>query len=77
MVPRLTPVRCTTLVRFFEAHGFQQQRQKGSHLSMVRSGTLRPVVIPMHGDVSVTVIMSNLRTANLSRDDLERWLDGQ
>ncbi len=44
---------------------------------MVRPKTLRPVVIPMHGEVSMTVIQSNLRTAGLSRDDLLRWLEKQ
>lgn len=75
MVPSLAPVDCERLARFFEAHGFQRKRQKGSHLSMVRQGTVRPVVIPMHGEVAVMVIMSNLRTAGLSRDDLLDWLN--
>lgn len=74
MVPSLSPVDCEQLARFFESHGFQRKRQKGSHLSMVRPGTLRPVVIPMHGEVTVAVILSNLRTAGLSRDDLLNWL---
>ena len=77
MVPRLTPVDCELLARFFEAHGFIRSRMKGSHLSMVRPKTLRPIVIPMHGEVSLTVIQSNLRTAGLSRDDLVTWLEKQ
>lgn len=77
MVPRLTPVDCRLLVRYFEAHGFTQERQKGSHLSMTKTGILRPVVIPMHSEVAVGVIQSNLRTAGLSRDDLMQWLERQ
>jgi predicted RNA binding protein YcfA (HicA-like mRNA interferase family) len=76
MVPRLTPVDWQDLARFFEAHGFVRSRTKGSHLSMVRPKTLRPVIIPMHGDVTVDVIHSNLRTAGLRRDDLLNWLQG-
>lgn len=77
MVPRLTPVDCELLARFFEAHGFTRSRMKGSHLSMVRPKTLRPVVIPMLGEASMAVIQSNLRTAGLSRDDLLNWLAEQ
>lgn len=44
---------------------------------MVRAGTHRPIVIPMHREVSVGVIQSNLRTANLERDDLIAWLEAQ
>ena len=77
MVPHLSPVDCDTLVRFFEAHGFQRKRMKGSYLSMAKSGALRPVVIPMHSDVAVGVVMSCLRTAGLTREDLLRWLAKQ
>jgi predicted RNA binding protein YcfA (HicA-like mRNA interferase family) len=74
MVPRLTPVDCEQLARFFEHHGFVRHRQKGSHLSMTKPNTPRPVVIPMHGEVTVGVIQSNLRTAGLTREDLLDWL---
>lgn len=75
MAPRLTPVNCEQLARFFEHHGFTRQRQKGSHLSMTRPNTARPIVIPMHSEVTVGVIQSNLRTAGLTREDLLDWLE--
>jgi predicted RNA binding protein YcfA (HicA-like mRNA interferase family) len=74
MVPRLTPVDCRKLVRFFEAHGFVADRQKGSHVSLIRPGIARPVVIPIHSEVAVSVVMNNLRTAGLTRDQLLDWL---
>lgn len=74
MPPRLSPVDWQLLARFFEQHGFTRERIKGSHLSMVRPKTLRPVVIPMHGEVQVQVIMSNLRTAGLTKEVLLTWL---
>jgi predicted RNA binding protein YcfA (HicA-like mRNA interferase family) len=77
MVPRLTPVNCRELVRFFEAHGYTAARQKGSHLSLVKRGAPRPIVIPMHDEVSVTVVLSCLRTAGLGRDALLDWLGKQ
>lgn len=77
MVPRLTPVSCRQLVRFFESHGYTADRQKGSHLSMVKAGSPRPLVIPMHDEVSVGVVMSCLRTAGLAREALLEWLGKQ
>lgn len=76
MPRRLTPVKWHLLVRFFEAHGFERERTKGSHLSMVKPGVLRPLVIQMC-EVSVSNVMSNLRTAGLSRQALLDWLDTQ
>lgn len=77
MVPRLTPVDCRVLVRFFEARGYRCDRQKGSHLSLVKDGIARPIVIPMHDEVTVAVILSNLRTAGIGRDELLAWLGKQ
>ena len=74
MVPKLAPVDCEQFAQFFEHHGFTRRRQKGSHLSLVKPGIARPIVIPMHGEVAVGVMQSNLRTARLSRDDLLNWL---
>jgi hypothetical protein len=44
---------------------------------MVKPGTARPVVIPMHPEVSTGVILSNLRTAGVSRDEFLAWLGKQ
>ena len=77
MVPRLTPVSSRDLVRFFESHGYTAERQKGSHLSLVKARSPRPIVIPMHSEVSVNVIMACLRTANIGRDTLLEWLGKQ
>lgn len=77
MVPRLTPVSCRQFVRFLEAHGYKRERQKGSHLTLVKPGTARPVVVPMHDEVSVGVMMACLRTAGITRAELQTWLGKQ
>lgn len=74
MVPRLTPVDCNVLVRFFESRGYRRDRQKGSHLCLVKDGIARPIVIPMHDEVSVSVMLNNLRTAGIRRDEFLDWL---
>lgn len=67
-MPKITPIEDNKLVKLFKNFGFKVTRQKGSHLSMTRDGVLRPVIIPMHGEVSVTIIQSNLRTAGITRE---------
>jgi len=74
MGAKLTPVDSSRLIHFFEHHGFSRRGQKGSHVSMVKAGISRPLIIPAPGEVTVGVIMSNLRTAGLTRDDLQDWL---
>lgn len=65
---RLSPVDWKTLVCVFSADGFREERQKGSHISMVKDGVARPIVIPKYDEVGLDIIKSNMRTANMSRD---------
>ncbi|MBI4081404.1 MAG: type II toxin-antitoxin system HicA family toxin [Candidatus Lambdaproteobacteria bacterium] len=67
-MPKLTPVEWRTLVRVFEAAGFTADRQRGSHIVMEKPGVARPVVIPAYPQVPTRIILANLRTAGLSRD---------
>jgi predicted RNA binding protein YcfA (HicA-like mRNA interferase family) len=49
--------------------GFSVQRQKGDHLILTKPGVKRPVVIKTSPRlVPVTHILTNLRTAEISRD---------
>jgi len=56
--------------RAFEA--FRFARQQGSHRSYVKTGVLRPVVIPAYDEVPVAIIHNNLKTAGISRDEYFR-----
>lgn len=66
---KITPIHCLRLVKVFELEGFTVMRQKGDHLILTTSGISRPVVIKTSPrDVPVAHIMTNLRTAGISRD---------
>lgn len=71
-MPRITPVHWRTLEKVFLALGFQFARQVGSHRTYTKPGISRPVVIPTRQDVPVSLILSNLKTAGVSR---EQYLD--
>jgi predicted RNA binding protein YcfA (HicA-like mRNA interferase family) len=74
-MPRITPVSWRTLERVFLAAGFEFARQEGSHRSYIKKGILRPVVIPKHEEIPVSVIRNNLRTAGITREEYFRLLE--
>ncbi len=56
--------------------GFTVKRQKGDHLIMTRPGVKRPVVIKTSPrKIPVTHILTNLRTAGISRERYFELLD--
>ncbi len=76
MSPRLPNITAAQLVRVLKRDGWIEIRQKGSHMTLERSG--RVVTIPMH--VSVTLkrgtLKSVLKQAGLTVDDLLKLLKG-
>jgi len=48
--------------------GFQQVRQRGSHVSL-QKGNLRTVV-PLHSDLSPGTLLAILRQSGISRDEI-------
>lgn len=73
-MPRITPINWKVLECIFLKAGFQFKRQVGSHRSYVKPGVIRPIVIPTYKEVDVMIIKSNLRTAQISRDDYFKYL---
>ena len=71
-MPKIHPISYKKLGKVFEAAGFKFVRQRGDHLVYVKSGVKRPVIIPMYDDVPVFIILNNLRSAGLTREDYFR-----
>lgn len=73
---KITPIDYRKLVKVFEMKGFQVIQQKGDHLIMTKVGVKRPVVIKIsEREVPVTHILTNLRTAGISRERYFELLD--
>ncbi|MCX5886712.1 MAG: type II toxin-antitoxin system HicA family toxin [Proteobacteria bacterium] len=66
-MPRITPVSWKVLECIFLKDGFHFERQIGDHRSYVKPGIHRPVVIPTYKEVDKDIILSNMRTAGMSR----------
>lgn len=71
-MPRITPVHWKTLECIFIKDGFVFKKQSGSHMSYVKPGCQRPIIIPKYTDIDTEIIKSNMRTAKMSR---ERYFD--
>ncbi len=73
---RIVPIPYQPLVKVFELEGFTVKRQKGDHLILTKPGVKRPVVIRASTrEVPVTHILTNLRTAGISRERYFELLD--
>lgn len=73
---KIVPIDYRKLVRVFEMEGFRVVRQKGDHLILTKPGVTRPLVIKIsEREVPVTHILTNLRTAGISRDRYFELLD--
>ena len=68
---KLRSVKFSEAVKAFESIGFAVDRQKGSHVSMTKKGVLRPLVIPKHNEIKIGTLMSNIRTAGITREEFE------
>ena len=64
---KMGPVRWQNLVRIFEAEGFTKDRQRGSHIIMVKEGIKRPLVIPTYQNISPQIINANCKSAGITR----------
>jgi predicted RNA binding protein YcfA (HicA-like mRNA interferase family) len=64
----IKPIHYSKLVRVFELDGWIHSRTKDDHLSLIKPGYKRPVVIPKWDLVPLFIIQNNLRTAGMSRE---------
>ncbi|MBI4590521.1 MAG: type II toxin-antitoxin system HicA family toxin [Candidatus Rokubacteria bacterium] len=67
-MPKITPTHWTVPEKIFLLDGWQFDRQEGSRRSYVKPGVARLIVIPAYHSVPVSIIRSNMRTANMSRE---------
>ena len=73
-MPRVTPIHWKVLECIFLKAGFTFERQRGSHRSYVKPGCFRPVIIPTYKEVDLDIILSNMRTAKMSRKEYFEYL---
>jgi len=68
-LPKIVPIPYQTLIRIFELDGFMVRSQRGDHITMVKPGVFRPLVIKTSSrNVPVTHIRTNMTTTGMSRE---------
>ncbi len=68
-MPRITPINYRKLVKVFEKKGFVYLRTKGDHLVYTKEGITRPVIVPMYKQIPEFIILNNLKTAGITREE--------
>ena len=66
---RLTPVNYQLFERFLKEIGCEFIRQKGDHRVWRRVGLKRPIIVPAIRDIPIFIILSNLRTLGISKEE--------
>ena len=73
---KLPRIGCLQLIRVLKRAGFQERRQRGSHLAMHRASDGRRVTVPMHEGRTIPLgtLRAILRDADISVDELREFL---
>lgn len=73
-MPKINPIHWRKLAKAFERSGWVLDRIEGDHLVYVKLGYSRPVVIPKVREVQVFIIVNNLKTAKILREEYFKLL---
>jgi len=76
MNPKLPRVTCDELIRALKRAGFEEQRQRGSHLHLRRARDGRRVTVPVHKGriVPVGTLRAILRDAGITIEEFRELL---
>jgi predicted RNA binding protein YcfA (HicA-like mRNA interferase family) len=55
--------------------GFEVDRQRGSHVTVVRADPFAALTVPMHAEIHVGTLRAIIRDAGLSVDEFKALLD--
>ncbi|MCD6217093.1 type II toxin-antitoxin system HicA family toxin [bacterium] len=73
-MPKLPVISGSDAVKAFERGGWRVDRQRGSHVIMLKSGNIASLSIPMHRELAPGTLRAIIRTAGLSVDDFVKIL---
>ena len=77
-MPKLPAVKPRELVRFLERKGFVLDHVSGSHFIYYHPALKRRAVVPQHNrDIPKGTLVSLLREAGFTREDLIEFLQGR
>ena len=65
-MPKLPVISGAQAVRAFERAGWRQDRQRGSHLVMLKAGHIASLSIPQHRELAPGTLRSLIRLSGLT-----------
>ena len=68
-MPKLPQVSGKDAVQVFEKAGWNVARQKGSHIVLVRPGSIYSLSIPLHDELGPGLLRDQIRKAGLTVDE--------
>jgi predicted RNA binding protein YcfA (HicA-like mRNA interferase family) len=77
-MPKLPTIKPRQIIRFLEQHGFILDHTSGSHYIYYHPASRRRAVVPQHNrDLPKGTLMSLLREASFTREELIAFLSGR
>jgi predicted RNA binding protein YcfA (HicA-like mRNA interferase family) len=77
-MPKLPSVKPRQIIRFLEQNGFVLDHASGSHYIYYHAVLRRRAVVPQHNrDIPKGTLMSLLREAGFTREEVVRFLAGR
>jgi predicted RNA binding protein YcfA (HicA-like mRNA interferase family) len=77
-MPKLPAIKPRQIIRFLEQHGFILDHTSGSHYIDYHPASRRRAVVPQHNrDLPKGTLMSLLREASFTREELIAFLSGR
>jgi predicted RNA binding protein YcfA (HicA-like mRNA interferase family) len=72
---RFPTIRAPDLVKFLKAHGYAEDRQRGSHLILRHPVSGKSVTVPIHTghDLGRGLALKILKQADFTADDYLDW----
>jgi len=68
-MPTLPNLSGKAVVKAFERDGWTKARQRGSHVIMVKDGSMATLSVPDHKEVAKGTLRSLIRASGLSADE--------
>jgi len=73
-MPRLPVISGVEAVKAFERAGWRVDRQRGSHVVMLKSGHIASLSIPQHRELAPGTLRALIRAAGLSVEEFVNLL---
>jgi predicted RNA binding protein YcfA (HicA-like mRNA interferase family) len=71
---KLPAISGAAAVRVFERAGWRRDRQKGSHVVMLKKGEIASLSVPQHRELAPGTLRALIRAARMSVDEFAELL---